>query len=144
MDLFDQIIRGTVLLVISIAIHVAALASFAPWLDRLTKRIAFLPDSIVFGAVLATSLLAIVLSHTIQVWLWAIRFMALGAFDDLYQAIYFAMVTYTTLGYGDITLGDDLSLFASFSAVTGLLAFGMSTAFLVAVFSRFIPDEDKD
>ena len=51
------------------------------------------------------------------------------------------LVTYTTVGYGDVIVGPDYRLFAAMAAVTGLLNFGLSTAFLVGLFGRLLPDD---
>src|SRR6187431_2801083 len=45
--------------------------------------------------------------HFIEITLWAIVFMIIPEITELAtfeQAIYFSMITYTTVGYGDITL----------------------------------------
>ena len=55
---------------------------------------------------------------------------------DWNTALYFSLVTYTTLGYGDIVLGPDLRIFGAFASVAGLLAFGLSTAYLVALMTQ--------
>jgi hypothetical protein len=68
-------------------------------------------------------------------------FVGFGAFSDLATALYFSLVTYTTLGYGDFVLGPDIRIFASFAAVTGLLTFGLSTAFLVGLIGRILPKQ---
>lgn len=54
-----------------------------------------------------------------------------GAISSLGDAIYFALVTTTTLGYGDITLARDFRNFGAIAAVAGLLTFGLGTAFLI-------------
>ncbi len=41
-----------------------------------------------------------------------------------------------TLGYGDITLGEEWGLLAAFQAATGLFMFGWSTAIIVAAVQR--------
>jgi len=65
-----------------------------------------------------------------------------GALPDWNTAVYFSLVTYTTLGYGDVVLGPGLRIFAAFSAVTGLLGFGISTAFLVGAIGKvFVVDQ---
>lgn len=43
------------------------------------------------------------------------------------------MVTFTTLGYGDIVLGQSWRLLASFHAATGIIMFGWTTAILMTV-----------
>ncbi|NVO55342.1 two pore domain potassium channel family protein [Rhodobacteraceae bacterium B1Z28] len=85
---------------------------------------------------IAIALGFIVATHTIQVWIWAIAWVLLDVLPDWNSAIYFSLVTFTTLGYGDIVLGEGLRIFGSFAAVTGLLAFGLSTAYMVALMTR--------
>lgn len=85
---------------------------------------------------IAIALAFIVATHTIQVWIWAIVWVLLEVLPDWNTAIYFSLVTFTTLGYGDIVLGEALRIFGSFAAVAGLLAFGLSTAYMVALMTR--------
>ncbi|WP_410001065.1 ion channel [Tateyamaria omphalii] len=59
---------------------------------------------------------------------------------DPSTSFYFATVTYTTLGHGDIVLSTEARIVATFCAITGLLTFGISTAFLTGVLSRILPD----
>ncbi len=82
----------------------------------------------------------LIVAHTITIWLWAIGLYASGAFSDFATSFYFSTITYTTLGYGDIVLAPSLRIFASFAAITGLLTFGISTAFLVGFLVRILPD----
>jgi voltage-gated potassium channel Kch len=46
------------------------------------------------------------------------------------RALYFSTVTFTTLGYGDITLQERWQLLSSFEAANGIILFGVSTAFV--------------
>ncbi len=84
--------------------------------------------------------LGILFSHVVQFYFWAGSYWALGALPDFADSLYFSMVTYTTLGYGDIVLGSDLRIFAAIESVTGVLVFGISTAFLVGYFSELLKD----
>ena len=68
----------------------------------------------------------------LEVLLWAGAYMALGEIDSLEPAFYFSMVTFTTLGYGDIVLDERWRLLASFEAATGIIMFGWTTAILLA------------
>ncbi len=85
---------------------------------------------------IAVALGFIVAIHTIQVWIWAIVWVLLEVLPDWNSAIYFSLVTFTTLGYGDIVLGEGLRIFGSFASVAGLLSFGLSTAYMVALMTR--------
>jgi len=75
-------------------------------------------------------------AHSAGVWIWAATFLAIGAFDALDPALYFSVVAFTTLGFGDITLAAEWRLLSGMLAANGLLIFGLSTAFLVEFLSR--------
>jgi hypothetical protein len=71
--------------------------------------------------------------------LWAFAYVAVDAIPDLEAALYFSMVTFTTLGYGDLTLESDWRLLASFEAANGIIIFGWTTALVVAYIQRLAP-----
>jgi hypothetical protein len=48
-------------------------------------------------------------------------------------------VTFTTLGYGDVTLGPDWRMLAAFEAANGLIMFGWTTALVIAYMQRIFP-----
>ena len=60
-----------------------------------------------------------------------IAYLYVGAIAGLEPALYFAVVTITTLGFGDIVLPLESRLLAGLCAANGLLLFGVCTAFLV-------------
>lgn len=68
-----------------------------------------------------------------EVLIWASTYLALNAIEGLEQALYFSMVTFTTLGYGDILLDERWRLLASFEAANGVIMFGWTTAIVIAV-----------
>ena len=78
--------------------------------------------------------------------LWAVFYVWVDALPTLREALYFSMVTFTTLGYGDITLNDRWRILASVEAANGLILFGWTTAIIIAfvqrVFSIDTPVDD--
>lgn len=77
--------------------------------------------------------------HYIEIGLWALAYLAIPELDKIKHwedAIYFSMVTYTTLGYGDITLPPVWRIMSGFEAMNGILLFGWSTAMFYAVVER--------
>jgi hypothetical protein len=76
---------------------------------------------------------------TVEIWLWAICYLAVGAFNDLETALYFSTVTFSTLGFGDVLPPKPWRLFSALEAVSGFLVIGWSTAYLVAASTRVGP-----
>lgn len=91
------------------------------------------------GAVIATAL-GLMLLHCAQILVWAVAYRLLAPvqpIEDLESAVYFSAVTFTTLGYGDITLSSEQwRLLTGFEALNGVLLLGWSTALLYAVVHR--------
>ena len=87
----------------------------------------------ILRSVLRTSGIVIVmfLVSLIEVVVWAMPFMIFGAITGLEKAVYFSMVTYTTLGYGDVLLDEQWRLLASFEAANGIIMFGWTTAIVM-------------
>jgi voltage-gated potassium channel Kch len=83
------------------------------------------------------------LASVLEVFVWAITYLALNAIEGLEKALYFSMVTFTTLGYGEIVLGKQWRLLASFEAANGVIMFGWSTAIVIAVVQRIYFGEKK-
>ncbi|MCE8546305.1 two pore domain potassium channel family protein [Ruegeria pomeroyi] len=136
MTLLQQIMWGSLYLGLCFVVEVLLLVWCTLLLVRLAVRLRHLSQAMRTAAVMSVSLVFIVMAHTLQVWLWAGVWIWSDVLADWNEALYFSLVTYTTLGYGDIVLGPGLRIFAAFAAVAGLLTFGLSTAYLVALMTR--------
>lgn len=84
--------------------------------------------------------LGILIAHTIQLYFWAGVLWLIGAISTFSEAIYFSLVTYTTLGYGDVVLADQFRILGAMESITGVLMFGITTAFLVGYFEVLVRD----
>jgi hypothetical protein len=74
--------------------------------------------------------------HAVEIWSYALLYLALDEFSTLESALYFATTTFTTLGYGDILLTQQWRLVGAIEGFNGFLLIGWSTAFLVSVIGR--------
>jgi hypothetical protein len=72
----------------------------------------------------------------VEITVWAGVYLLVGAVEKLEAALYFSLVTFTTLGYGDVLLDERWRLMAAFEAANGIIIFGMTTAVVVAVVQR--------
>lgn len=137
MTLHGQILWGSFYLAVCCLMHVGFLGATIHVLERLGNRLH--GSGLWRNMVLLTCcFLIIVASHTAQVWLWAWALVGVEVLQDWNSAVYFSLVSYTSLGYGDVVLGPGARIFGAFSSVTGLLSFGLSTAFLVALMTRLL------
>lgn len=130
----------TALILIAITIVVHGLGT-SWWLQRVGKRYPGASKRLTVpgkaGVVIQTVLFMVFL-HFIEILLWAIAYMLVAAeeFESFEAAIYFSAVTFTTLGYGDITLSSNWRLLSGFEAIGGIVLIGWTTAFLYAVLQR--------
>ena len=72
----------------------------------------------------------------LEISVWAGIYLLVGAVEKMEAALYFSMVTFTTLGYGDVLLDERWRLMAAFEAANGIIIFGLTTAVVVAVVQR--------
>jgi len=119
-----------------IGVAIAALTRLGSWLVRPPHG----PRTV---SALVGVTLWLMAAHSVGVWIWAATFLMLGAFDALEPALYFSVVSFTTLGFGDITLSEQWRLLSGVSAANGLLLFGLSTAFLVEFLTRLRQAQSK-
>ncbi|MCZ0960182.1 potassium channel family protein [Paracoccus benzoatiresistens] len=129
--MLGQIAFGSALMLSSIAMGSLfiwllewAYARWEDWLVRAPHR----PKLILVVLVSSLSVLAMV---TMSVWLWALAFHLLGVFSGFEEAMYFTLVTFTTLGYGDVLMPLEWRILGGLAAANGLLSFGLTTALMV-------------
>jgi len=128
-----QLALGSVMIVATVVIHVIGLAAFIACLGGWLSSVATRKKFVDLLLALSFTVLVVFFLHTIEIWCWALLYMWLGEFQSLERALYFSTVTFTTLGYGDITLRQDWQLLSGFEAANGIILVGVSTAFVFAV-----------
>ena len=134
-----SIALGSILVCVTIVIH--AVGSMV-WIGVLTrcyfqKDRDWRPRDTI--RVLVTTGMVLLMLHTVEITIWAVTYRALPGITELEtmeKAIYFSMVTFTTLGFGEITLGPEWRLLSSIEAMSGILLFGWTTALLFTVLQR--------
>ncbi len=79
------------------------------------------------------SLLLLLFTETIAWSCLYFIFSDVTGFKSFEEALYFSMVTFTTVGYGDVTLQGSWRLLAGIEAMNGILLVGWSSASLYNV-----------
>ena len=129
--MIEQLIIGSFLMIFTIIIHAVFIGFAASFADKNSQW--FRQGSSMIKTMIAITIVVLWMlsSITICTWIWAGTFVFLGVFTQIEPAVYFSLVTMTTLGYGDITLNSQWRVLSGLTAVNGLLLFGLTTAFLV-------------
>jgi voltage-gated potassium channel Kch len=125
-------------------IHAVCTVALLGWLRSIAKHHWALRSTLRSALVIAVLVLVMSLAAYVESALWAGLYWMVDALPNLPDALYFSLVTYTTLGYGDVTLGEDWRLLAAFEAANGIIMFGWTTAIIVAAVQRmfFHPSTD--
>jgi hypothetical protein len=127
---------ATIMVGLTVTIHFFGLLAMMWMLNRHGHRLRAHQNLSGMGASILFMVLGLMAIHTIEIWLYASAYLAVGALSDLETALYFSTTSFTTLGYGDIVLDRRWRLLGAIEGANGLLLFGWSTASLFGVIGR--------
>ena len=100
----------------------------------LSKKIVWI---LIYSAIFLLSL------NFIEAIIWGFTYYLLPGiteFESIEKAIYFSLVTFTTLGYGDITINSANRMLAGFEAMNGVLLLGWTTAMMFSLLQLIVKD----
>ncbi len=133
--MFLNIFIGLIMVAITVVIQAYGTTRL---LKRLADKLYKLPydkfNNQATIVLIVTSLFLLLLNCS-QAILWALMYFYIPnitEFESLEQAVYFSFVTFTTLGYGDITVHTDFRILSGIEAINGMLLIGWSTALIYA------------
>lgn len=135
MLLLNLIVAGA-LVAITFAIHFAGLVGLSALIRRRDMPHVSLSTVAGQGLAIFFILLSLFAIHSVEIWVFTLAYLALGAFPDVETAVYFSTSTFSTVGYGDVLIDKDWRMLAAAESVIGFLLLGWSTAFLVSVSAR--------
>lgn len=134
-----SILVGIGLTAFNVAVHALGTVSWIQFMNG--RRYLRLHDSTWWRnlRVVITTVIVLLLLHIVEVAAWALTYLVIPDITELKsyeEAGYFSIVTFTTLGYGDITLSSPWRLLSGIEAMNGILLFGVSTAIVLAIVQR--------
>ena len=139
--MLPQILLGSLLVVATSAVHSAVTVLVLGVLRALRAEHWLMRTHLGRGSLVAGTVLLVFLAAVVEVMIWAWVYLRVGAIEGLETALYFSMVTFTTLGYGDVVLDVEWRLLASFQAAIGIIMFGWTTAIIVALIQRMVAQQ---
>jgi hypothetical protein len=129
---------GAILVAITVVIHAVGTTL---WVSVVIRRVTASGGwrMMLAMTVLIRTVIVLVALHILEIVLWAVAYRAMVPDSDLAtfeQAVYFSFVTFTTLGFGDITLSESWRLLSGIEALNGILLVGWTTAMIFTVVQR--------
>jgi hypothetical protein len=132
-----QVLIGSALILVTTLIHAGGMSVALRWLTMTYAKRLHLASFWKRSLVVAALVLILFVATFLEASLWAATYVVLGAISDFEEALYFSIVTYTTLGYGDVVLDDRWRLLSSVEAANGLIIFAWTTALIIVALRRF-------
>jgi hypothetical protein len=124
---------GIAVSLINIAIHAVIMGLLSWAAHRTTLVTAAAKARVQLVLVMWVTVSILMAAHLVEVGVWAASYRWLGVTPEGADAFYFAFVSYTTLGYGDILAIKHWRLLGPLAAMNGMLLFGWSVAVIYDV-----------
>lgn len=131
-----QFLIGSLVILATVLINAGIFALAARRIDRLYPSALRLMHHVGPALLVIAGVLSVLLALSVDTWLWAFVLLGIGALPDLESSVYFALVSFTTLGFGDLVLEREWRILSGLIGANGLLIFGWSTAFMVALIRK--------
>jgi len=129
---------GTVLIAVTGVIHTFGLIAVTRAIGPMTAMFRLNGRRSHIIAMLV-AVIGVFLVLTVEVWVWAATYHALGVFGDFETSLYFSTATFATVGYGDVVASGEWRLLTALEGLSGFLLIGWSTAYLIAAGIRVGP-----
>ena len=129
-----QLALASLMAIVTVLVHLSGLAVIIRIIRSerpLLRRLHFSPLTVLLGATIGVFVV-----HTIEIWLYAALYLAIGALGHFEVALYFSTVTYASIGYGDVLMPHAWRVLGAIEGATGIIMLGWSTAFLVSLLSQ--------
>jgi len=136
---FEVIGTGLLIMFITTVIHAVFMMAINSVLEWRLARFGPTRGHIDRAVLVSVLTLWMFLAIVIEVWMWALLYLydpSITTLPDMETAFYFSMVTFTTLGYGDVVLTGQWRALASIQAANGVIVFGWTTALIFYFIQR--------
>ena len=130
-----QLVVGSDVSISNIVIHALVMTALVPAVRTVDAKKTGHPTVLLIFVMVAT-VSVLMAAHMLEVLVWALAYAIVDAVPTGADLVYFALVNYTTLGYGDVTPMAGWRLLGPMTAMNGVLLFGWSTAIIFEVLRR--------
>jgi hypothetical protein len=137
--LLPQFALATIMVVVCVVIHGLGLFGITAAVrhERTAERLQRMSPLSRHGALFTlVTVFAIITLHGIEIWLFALLYLAIGAASQFEAALYLSTISYSTVGYSDAEVSNQWRLLAAFESILGIILLGWSTAFFFRTLGR--------
>ena len=129
--MIDQLAFSALLLVLTTIVHASCMIISLRTIRALHAERWSL-HRLITSTILTAGLVLMLFSASIlEACLYALTYVYVGAIGAFEPAMYFSIVTFTTLGYGDVLVAEEWRILAATEAANGIIMFGWTTALIV-------------
>jgi len=136
-SVLTQFLIGGGVILVNITIHAMIMTTVIRVAQMASARKVSHP-SIFLIAVMIPTVSVLMVTHVVEVLVWALVYWIADAAPPDTNLVYFAFVNYATLGYGDVVPVKRWLLLGPITAMNGALLFGWSTAIMFEVLRRAV------
>ncbi len=134
--MIQQILLALALSALTVIIHAVGTVRFVLpmcgiWKERPDPRVLARPVAALIR--LVSGLLVL---HLVAMAMWALAFRLFGVLPDFETCFYYSLMSYPTIGYGDVGPATAWRLLGPIEGTVGVLMLGLSTGIIVAVVQR--------
>jgi hypothetical protein len=136
LDLFS-IVWNLASLIVTVVLHSVGTVLIVSQRSRMFR---FKPrqHNVIWGQFVVTLIvIELLILHLVEIGFWGLCLRALGQFTSLSAALYFAGISYTSLGYSGTLLSSREGFSEVLIAMIGLLMFGWSVGILVTTVLQY-------
>lgn len=133
------------LILLNIVIHVFGLVFINDAVVFILKDIAERRRFMVkFTEVIGAAVLLMILLHTIEAFTWAAAYWMLGALPNYKTAMLYSLSAMTGYGHANVFLPPHWQMMGVLQSLTGVLLFGLTTAFMFAMIQSVWPSRSGE
>ena len=143
--LLEKIVIALSVMFVCTLIHTVFMMSANQVLNRRLARIGSASRPFYRTVLIWQIILWMFLAICIEATIWALVYLAdpqITVLPDAQTAFYFSMVTFTSLGYGDIVLTGPMRALSAVQAANGLIIFGWTTALIFYYIQKILGSDE--
>jgi len=142
--MFKILLIGVAILGINVLIQAIAYVYWLRWYRHLFHDLQRIQSNLAVVWILVSSVIYLTTLHLLQSVIWGVVYLftpQITELSNLSDAVYFSIVTFTTLGYGDISIASHWRLLSGIEAINGIMLIGWSTAILYSLLQAIVKNK---